>query len=230
MDANESWPWTTHEGINQSSVDLEGAPVTMGQIDVNIPEAGKVLVTYDGLCAGSPGDLLVMAASDTEGWLPNAGNVNVEAISSDLNYNNFSHSRVYDVTAGLNSFYAVAENYVELDGDGIGYNYGSLTVTYFPDDTDIEVGLNDLIQINDHILVYPSPTNGLATISYKSSEYDLFKTDIIDVSGKVVKEIGTLSTLELQLLEIDLTGFERGIYFIRMMNETKIGTAQIILQ
>jgi ribosomal protein L31 len=120
-----------HDGVAQTNIDVEGAPVTMGQIDFSAPTDGKCLVTYDGLCASSVGDRVVMAASNTENWSSNSGNVNVEAASSDYNYNNFSHTRVYDASEGSNTYYAVCQNFVETSGNGIASNYASLTIHFF---------------------------------------------------------------------------------------------------
>ncbi len=124
-----------HVGVAQTNIDVEGAPVTMGQLSIVAPADGKVVVRYEGLCASSPGDRVVMAASSVPDWSSNAGNVNVEAISADLNYNNFSHTRVYDVIAGNHTFYAVCENFVETTGNGIASNYASFSVEFFADPT-----------------------------------------------------------------------------------------------
>jgi hypothetical protein len=62
----------------------------------------------------------------------NDGNVSVEAVNADIDRGSFSHSRMYPVSAGSHTFYAVARNYVEEDGSGVASIYGSLTVEFFP--------------------------------------------------------------------------------------------------
>lgn len=57
----------------------------------------------------------------------------LKSIDSDVNRNSFSHTHVFNVTAGCNAFYSVAENYINQNGTGIASFYGHLVVKYFPD-------------------------------------------------------------------------------------------------
>lgn len=118
-------------GIEETSIDLNTLKV-LGEISMNPSVTGKVIVRFDGHCYATPGDRIVLAASDAPSWTSNDGNVNMEAIDGDLNHRTFSHTRVYDVAAGSQKFYAVAQNYVETDGDGIAHIYGTLTVEFVP--------------------------------------------------------------------------------------------------
>ena len=133
-------PFVRHQGINKTGINVRGSAINLGELTINSPQSGKVLVHFDGICYSEVGDRIVLAASNTAGWTPDDGNVGVEAINSDINTNTFSHTRMYSVAAGNNTFYAVAQNYVEEDGKGISSIYGSLTVEYFPD------GAQDFIQ------------------------------------------------------------------------------------
>lgn len=120
-----------HKEISQTNIDLSNAR-TLGRITINPPSPGKVIVRFDGKCISDPGDRIILAASNSNSWSPNEGNVGVEAISNDLNRNSFSHSQVYDVLAGSQTFYAIAHNYVETAGDGEASVYGTLTVEFIP--------------------------------------------------------------------------------------------------
>ncbi len=131
-------------GISESSIDLSTLTV-LGEISMNPAEAGKVIVRFDGNCYTTPGDRIVLAASDAPSWSVNDGNVGVEAIDADLNHRPFSHTRVYDVAAGSQNFYAVGQNYVETDGDGIAYIYGTLTVEFIPTGDKI-VGFTGIVE------------------------------------------------------------------------------------
>ncbi|NSW95224.1 MAG: hypothetical protein HPY62_11010, partial [Bacteroidales bacterium] len=88
---------------------------------------------FDGKCLSSPGDAIILAASNSTSWGMNDGNVYLEAIDSDIDRNSFSHTRVYSIGAGSTTLRAVGQNWVETDGDGIASVYGSLTVVFFPD-------------------------------------------------------------------------------------------------
>jgi len=120
------------QGINRSSLNLSSS-TTLNQITINPAVSGRVLVWFDGLCVSSPGDNIILAASNSTSWGVNDGNVSVESINSDLDRNSFSHTRVYTITPGSRTFYAVGHNYVETAGTGIASVYGSITVQFFPD-------------------------------------------------------------------------------------------------
>ncbi|MEM6631717.1 MAG: CARDB domain-containing protein [Bacteroidota bacterium] len=125
---------TEHVGINETGIDLTN-PTTIGQIDINPSVPGKALVHFNGSCISTPGDRIVLAASDTPDWNVNDGSVGVEAVDSDINRNGFSHTRVYEIGPGNHSFYAVAHNFVETDGDAEASIYASLTVEFIPDES-----------------------------------------------------------------------------------------------
>ncbi len=143
----QAQPLVWHQGISETDVNLEGAPVVLGEITIDAPEAGDVVVHFDGQCIADFGDRVVLAASDTSIWEDNDGNVAVEAANADVDRGTFSHTRSYPVTAGSHTFYAVGEVWVEHDGNGIASVYGSLTVKFFPENTDepfVEhVGINE---------------------------------------------------------------------------------------
>ncbi|MCW5908315.1 MAG: T9SS type A sorting domain-containing protein [Chitinophagales bacterium] len=121
------------------SGNVEGAPVVVKQAITNFPSAGKAVVRFDGFCISDVGDRIVLAASDIADWGVNDGNVTCEAYTTDENRNPFSHTRVYNVTAGADTFFAVAQNFVETDGNGSVSIYGHLTVEFFPDAGNAEV-------------------------------------------------------------------------------------------
>jgi hypothetical protein len=128
-----NYPFVEHQGISETNINVRGNPVTVGQININVTQPGKVVVHFDGDCYADVGDRIILAASDSPNWSINDGNVGVEVVNSDVNHASFSHTRVYDVAAGSHDFYAVAQNYVEMDGSGIASIYASLTVEFFPD-------------------------------------------------------------------------------------------------
>jgi hypothetical protein len=113
--------------INQTSINVRGAPVTLATVTISAPGPGFVNVHFDGQGFPSAGDRLVLAASDKADWGVNDGNIGLNARGS------FSHSRVYPVAAaGDVTYYAVAENFVDQGGDGKASIYGQLTVTFYP--------------------------------------------------------------------------------------------------
>ncbi len=76
---------------------------------------------------------MFFAASNTPTWTNYEGSTSNEIISDELNHFSFSHVRTYDVGPGNHTFYAVAENFFEVYGNGFASIYGSLTVEFYPD-------------------------------------------------------------------------------------------------
>ncbi|MBK9983740.1 MAG: T9SS type A sorting domain-containing protein [Saprospiraceae bacterium] len=120
------------QSINQPALNLRGGAITLGSVNATFPSDGYVVVHFDGECYASVGDLIVVAASNNGDWQSNDGNISIETSKAGFG-RPFSHTRVYPVTAGAHTYAAVAQNYVETDGNGIASIYGTLTVEYFPE-------------------------------------------------------------------------------------------------
>jgi len=104
----------------------------IASITIDAPDTGRVVVRFDGWAQSTPGDRIILGASDYPDWNTNDGNIGLYVFDEAHPINNFSHSRVYDVEPGVQTFYAVAQNYVDLDGTGIASIDGQLTVEYVP--------------------------------------------------------------------------------------------------
>ena len=118
--------------IEQTNINLRGAPVSLAQLTINPGVSGTAIVHFNGNCVSSPGDRIILAASETTNWGVNDGNTNTEAIDNDYNTWSFSHTRAYEIGPGSHTFYAIGQNYVEEDGDGMASIYGTLTVEFVP--------------------------------------------------------------------------------------------------
>lgn len=121
--------------VNQDihySGNLRGSTVNLGSLTINPTAAGKIVVHFDGYVHSDVGDLIVVAASDAVSWGVDDGNVSVEAPNASSLFSPFSHTRVYNVTAGSYTYYAVGQNYVHTTGSGSAYLYGNLSAEFFP--------------------------------------------------------------------------------------------------
>ncbi|WP_430935075.1 BACON domain-containing protein [Saccharicrinis sp. 156] len=127
-----SLTFINHIDINKYNIDVNNS-TTVGQVSINPTVSGKVIVRFDGYCRSDYGDRIILAASNTPNWGANEGHVEVEAYSTEIDQDPFSHTQVYNVSAGSHTFYAIAHNYVETDGDGIASIYGRLTVEFVAD-------------------------------------------------------------------------------------------------
>ncbi|TCO10389.1 T9SS type A sorting domain-containing protein [Natronoflexus pectinivorans] len=123
-----------HEDINLTHADVSEALLIASQIDMDAIADGKLLANFDGFAVISPGDRIILAASDRPDWDTNEGNISLRVAAGTLNTHSFSHSRLYNIQGGDNSFYAVAERFIgEANGSGLVSIYGRLTLTYIPE-------------------------------------------------------------------------------------------------
>lgn len=73
--------------------------------------------------------------------------------------------------------------------------------------------------------VFPNPSEGLFTLQFNNSTTG--NVEVFDISGKSVQSV---SFEEAQQQQIDLRGFAKGIYFIRVSGETVNETQRVIVQ
>jgi Secretion system C-terminal sorting domain len=71
-------------------------------------------------------------------------------------------------------------------------------------------------------VVFPNPTKGKITVECEGME----KVEVLDVAGKVVYEIAVLG----DVLEIDLSVYSKGVYFVRVMTQNGVGVERIVLE
>jgi hypothetical protein len=117
--------------ISVTDIDVRTSAVDVGSVTISAPATGYVVVRFDGNAVASSGDLLVLAASDMSATI-RSNDDNVGFMGGGVYQpHSFSHTRVYDVEPGPNTFYAVARNFVVTDGTGRASVYGTLSVAYY---------------------------------------------------------------------------------------------------
>jgi hypothetical protein len=150
--------------VEASNINLRLPDATiLDSITIDCPTNGKVLVRFDGNCTSTPGDHIILAASDFRDWQTNDGNTAVDVYDSNYNLTCFDHTRLYNVETGIHSFYAVAHNYAGTGGTGFASIKGNLTVEFVPDTLTTQAisatGINDCCWNWDNwIHVFPSTT------------------------------------------------------------------------
>ncbi|NCC18774.1 MAG: T9SS type A sorting domain-containing protein, partial [Bacteroidia bacterium] len=89
------------------------------------------------------------------------------------------------------------------------------------------MGLEDISQSNLQVKLYPNPSDGKARLEIEglNTEADVFVYDMI---GRVIKK-HQISIGENEL-DIDLSGYAKGIYSIRIVNESINQTKKLIVQ
>lgn len=124
---NEIWQAT----VEALDVQLrEPKAVVLHELEVNLPSDGKVIVKFEGNIWSSKGDIITLAASNGTEWDSNDGNVGVYVYDSIHVMNNFHHTRIYEVSKGINYFYALGHNWVDKYGNGKATIKGKLMVEF----------------------------------------------------------------------------------------------------
>jgi len=200
-------PVTTPFGVN-----IEGPPVTVGQIAMNAPVAGQVEINFVGTCIGSNGDQIRLAASNVPNWAPNDGNITFEPYSSDLNRVSFSHTRVYDVAPGNHDFYAVIQNHEEFEGSGLAVVYASFTAHFFPSTT---IAAQEPEAFRD-LKISPNPASYYVNIEYPDLAQEAFSMTLCDGNGRIMKRFEKSEREFSEQIQWNLSNLSKGVYFIRL--------------
>ena len=77
----------------------------------------------------------------------------------------------------------------------------------------------------EHLQVWPNPTSGVVNIQIADS--DSPEIQVFDIYGKLVDIVETMCTSSLQTVQIDLSRFPNGVYFLRRGNGA---VAKVVLQ
>ncbi|HJW29033.1 MAG TPA: T9SS type A sorting domain-containing protein, partial [Saprospiraceae bacterium] len=162
--------------------------------------AGKFLVRFDGWCMTSPGDRVILAASNTGNWLPDAGNVSVEAISGAIDVNAFSHTREYDIAStGSLPFNGIVQRYEETDGNGMAWVYGNLYAEFYPNSGNTKLAFQNIAQpnvdLNDHFVTLSTVTLDPTGPGVVQVDFD---GELISDAGDFI-ELGASNTTDLPL-------------------------------
>lgn len=175
-----------HTPVTQLGVDLEGAPVTIGQLQLNAPAQGKVLVNFAGTIVGSHGDNLRFGCSNQSvpDWSENCGSIGFKPPSSDRNRNSFSHSRLFEVGPGSHTFYAHAENVELFDGSGLAVTYADMTATFYPDNAVSTAN----IDVADNLLLSPNPVGDVLRIEHPEWTPNVATFTILNTQGQIISE------------------------------------------
>jgi hypothetical protein len=161
-------------------------PFLLDSITIQVPDSGKVFVRFDGICTTTPGDNILLAASNYRDWNTNDGNIGVFSFDSTNRNRPFNHTRIYTVDGGTSqTFYAMVHNWTDQEGDGIVSVEGQLTVIYVPNDADDYVlagkGFYDGLDVWDNVptvidtVIIHVPTAGQLIINSDGTFYTSFE-------------------------------------------------------
>jgi hypothetical protein len=194
--------------VQAQGLPVRSQPVAIDSLVVTAAYNGKVLVQFDGYATSTVGDRMVLAASDTRTWQINEGNAATSVFSSANPFVPFSHSRLFTVTPGTYTYYAVAQNYVNTAGAGTLGIAANLSVKYFPD---AGVGVNDIAADKD-FRIYPNPAQNTMIILFPQLLDEMQTIEISDMTGRSL--ITTAAHGEDQV-QVDISSLPAGMYLVR---------------
>ncbi|MFH2141129.1 MAG: T9SS type A sorting domain-containing protein, partial [Bacteroidota bacterium] len=142
-------------------------------------------------------------------------------IDSIASFTVISSSGPYDlVIHALEQFDGKNILHIEVDipdniYDSIQYDI-KLRINY------ISTGNNQNLSDNQQILIYPNPVSENVSIS----GIDIYQIEIFDLSGKILKQINTKANYQ----KINMSNFEKGIYFFKVTCKNTVSIQKIILE
>ena len=103
--------------------------------------------------------------------------------------------------------------------NGVVFKTGGFTINVIG--THISTGLDNNLELNSDINIYPNPTSNQLTIDTK---LNVIEITIIDVTGKSVKTVMTDFNI------IDVSNLTNGIYFIQLITDEGTVTKKFVKQ
>ncbi|MCD4725294.1 MAG: T9SS type A sorting domain-containing protein [Bacteroidales bacterium] len=111
-----------------------------------------------------------------------------------------------------------------LAGDTYIYEQGEYNYYLVKIDPEQGVGIHEEIQTKYAAYCYPNPTTGMITIEGK----DIESLEIININGQVIRQL--LIRDEQSSIEIDLSQYGKGVYFINTQRGNQIFTNKVIVK
>ena len=86
------------------------------------------------------------------------------------------------------------------------------------------VGVNELINENGELRVYPNPANSLLVVSYSLLGKSKTVMEMLDVTGQVVKT----QLITGKLTNVDILDLAKGVYIVKVSNENGVAVKKLI--
>ncbi|PBQ32773.1 hypothetical protein CNR22_13650 [Sphingobacteriaceae bacterium] len=91
-------------------------------------------------------------------------------------------------------------------------------------------GLNENTKKNLALTLYPNPAQDHVTVNYSINSAQEVSVQIIDVSGKVVKDMHAPNAIGLNVLTIETTKLAKGVYTLKLKTDTTVTSTNLVIQ
>ncbi len=81
----------------------------------------------------------------------------------------------------------------------------------------------------DALTVYPNPNNGIFTVELGQAT-GIANLDVVDLTGRIVANTPLNNLPAGSQVNVDLSGFDKGIYLVQLQNGTSVKTARVIVR
>ena len=90
------------------------------------------------------------------------------------------------------------------------------------------IGIEEVFN-SDAVVIYPNPSNGNFSIIINSLKSDEYTIKVIDISGRLIKELDVNCTLGNNAISLDITNVETGVYNVVISNGNQIVTKRMMV-
>ncbi len=210
-------------------------PDTLTHIDINFPDIGKNL-------SGTPIDLIVRNKLDNSDnsilylgknfSVQNPTNINglvayplsVGVIVQDTIYIGFAQGTSERLPVGLDKNTDSSDN-IFINVNGVWQQNAELKGSFLMrprfKNGAVITGIHDVPKKENHITIYPNPSNGVFNISGKYT-----KASVYDIQGKMLQTTFRKQSRTQSL--INLTGYPKGFYYLRFQTLNGVITKKVI--
>ncbi len=84
-------------------------------------------------------------------------------------------------------------------------------------------------ELTNQVAIFPNPNNGLFNLVIKNSTFNSLSIHIVDIIGKEIFTLSDKITATNYTKQIDLSDLPKGIYYVRLLINTKTNTFKICL-
>lgn len=91
------------------------------------------------------------------------------------------------------------------------------------------VKIDELAAATIHVVLFPNPTNDVATLKVNFEKTDLLAIEVIDVTGRVVLTTSQTVNAGEQLIKLNTSGLSNGEYFVKLSSNKGQTTIKMIV-
>ena len=215
--------------VNTSSVQ-SGSSNTFTSTTINNNNNVKVLASYAGSCIDTS-NVITMTVNPAPAVNLGADTIICATAQLTLDAGNFPGYVWQDNSTGSTFI---------VDGQSLGVGF----YTFFVDVIDANgcsgtdtievsviicsVGIADVGRM--HVSISPNPAAGILNLSIANSGSNILAIEIMNVQGQIVYRKNTVKITTGFSHQVDISGFEKGIYYLKINDGEKVSVHKIVLQ